>query len=152
MLVRARMLADPGYDDWVRGAPDPAERFGDEVLRTHRRTNRLGAGLPWPRALGTIPWAVARELPGPHRVRWVLDRERAWDWLVTSPDPVPLYVGNAALPRHVVLVVEAAADRALVYEPGAGVDRAVDRAAFLAGRLGLAGWQRPWCMVTPCST
>lgn len=154
VLVRARMLADPAYDRWLRSGADPEARFADEALRTHRRTNRLldsrrRPQLPWPRSLGTQPWAVARELPGRHRVRPVLDREPAWERLVGATDPTPLYVGSTLLPRHVVLVTgPLGEDRLQVYEPSAGATVTVHREAFVAARLGLASWNHPWWVVT----
>jgi len=155
VLVRARMLAEPGYDQWVRGTSDPAGRFADEVGRTHRRTNRFvdetGTWtLPWPRPLGTQPWAVARELLGQYRVRPVLDRAAAWTRLVQAASPAPLYVGDHLLPRHVVLVTASSGeDRLQVYEPSAGASLTVHRRLFLDARLRLAGWDRPWFTVTP---
>ncbi len=152
VLVRARMLADPAYDRWLRSAGDSAARFADEALRTHRRTNRaLDARgrpqLPWPRALGTQPWALARELPGSPRVTPVLDRREAWARLAGAQRPVALFVGNRLLPRHVVLVVDADAEVAHVFEPSSGRTVTVAREAFLAGSLSLAGWDRPWFVV-----
>jgi hypothetical protein len=60
-LVVARMLADPEYAGATRA------RFDEEVLATHRRVTgshpAVGAlQLPWPRVLGTPPWAAAREM------------------------------------------------------------------------------------------
>lgn len=157
VAVRARMLTDPAYDAWVRAAADPAARFADEALRTHRRTNRAtdGAGraqLPWPRALGTAPWALARELPGEHRLHLVLDRVAAWDRLVAAEGPTALYVGNRWLPRHVVLVVGTAPTALDVYEPAAGATVVVTRSRFVRAELRLAGWDRPWLLVAPCPT
>jgi hypothetical protein len=155
VAVRARMLTDPGYDAWVRDAADPAARFADEALRTHRRTNRAvdasgSASLPWPRALGTTPWGLARELPGDHDVGLVLDRDAAWRRLVRAGAPAALYVGSRWLPRHVVLVLGVAGDdRLTAYEPSAGVDVAVDRTAFVDQRLRLAGWDVAWFTVVP---
>ena len=153
VLVMARMLAEPDYARWVRRADDPAARFSDEVLRTHRRTNRVVDArtrpqLPWPRALGTQPWALERELPGRQRVRLVSDRSRSWDRVVRADRPVPVYVGSRLLPRHVVLVTgRDSEDRVRVYEPGSGATVRVDREAFLTGTLDLAGWNRPWFLV-----
>ena len=113
--------------------------------------------LPWPRALGTPPWAVAHQLAGStgteHDVRLLLDdRETAYDDLVAATrhqHPVPLYVGNRWLPRHVVLVL-GEVDRALrVYEPASGRLVDVPRAAFRTGTLELAGWDTPWFSVLP---
>lgn len=153
VLVMARMLAEPDYARWVRGADDPEARFSDEVLRTHRRTNRVldargRPQLPWPRALGTQPWALERELPGRQRVRVVSDRGRAWDQVVHADRPVPVYVGSGLLPRHVVLVTgRDSDDRVRVYEPSAGGTVRVARAAFVRGELDLAGWHRPWFVI-----
>ena len=150
-----RMLAEPDYGRWIRTADEPAARFADEALRTHRRTNRLfdTAGrptLPWPRALGTHPWALVRELPGRQRVALVADRARAWDRILQAGCPVPLYVGNRSLPRHVVLVKGPETEvRVRVYEPSSGATVQVTRHTFLHDTLGLAGWDRPWFVVLP---
>jgi len=146
VLVMARMLGEPAYARWVREAADPAARFADEAMRTHRRTNRAaGLHLPWPRALGTQPWALARELPGRQRVTWVRDRPRAWERTMAAARPVPWYVGNGLLPRHVVLVTgRDSEDRVRVYEPSSGATVRVTRESFVGGTLGLAGWDRPW--------
>jgi len=103
--------------------------------------------LPWPRALGTQPWALARELPGSPRVTPVLGRPRAWRRLARAGRPVALYVGNRLLPRHVVLVLGVDADVARVFEPSSGTTVTVTRDAFLADSLSLAGWDRPWFVV-----
>ena len=127
-----------------------------EVLATHRgltgaRDARAAAQLPWPRALGTPPWAVARELGAlsarPHRTLPVLDRDAAFRRLLAAPMPAALYVGNRWLPRHVVLVVAAEAQQLTCYEPSRGVAAAVPRSAFADGRLRLAGWDVPWFTV-----
>jgi hypothetical protein len=155
VLVMARMLGEPDYARWLRDAESPATRFADEVLRTHRRTNRVvdtraRLQLPWPRALGTQPWALARELRGRHRVELVRNRAEAWRQIVQADQLVPLYVGSQLLPRHVVLVTgRDAEDRVRVYEPGSGDTVRVEQQDFLAGRLGLAGWDRPWFVILP---
>jgi len=149
VLVMARMLGEPDYARWVRDAADPAARFADEAIRTHRRTNRAaGLQLPWPRALGTQPWALARELPGRQRVSLVRDRSRAWQRTIAADRPVPWYVGNGLLPRHVVLVTgRESEERVRLYEPASGATVPVTREAFVRGTLGLAGWDRPWFVV-----
>jgi hypothetical protein len=150
VLVMARMLGEPAYARWVGEAADPAARFADEAMRTHRRTNRAaGLQLPWPRALGTQPWALARELPGRQRVTWVRDRPRAWARTMAAGRPVPWYVGSGLLPRHVVLVTgRDSEDRVRVYEPHSGATVRVTRESFVGGTLGLAGWDRPWFILT----
>lgn len=123
------------------GAAAPTT-FGVDVLATHRRlTRRRLHGrwqLPWPRALGTPPWAVARELAAltgtPHRVRVLR-------WRQQSPlPPGALYVGSRWLPRHVVLVLEG--DPPTCYEPASGRPQPLD------GRP-LAGWPVRWLCVVP---
>ena len=64
-LVAARMLVDPTYAD--RFADDRTAGFATETLAVHRRVTALvPAGgdlqIPWPRMLGTPPWAVARAM------------------------------------------------------------------------------------------
>lgn len=167
VLVVARMLADPAYDQLVR--PD----FAVEVLATHRRlTGARGLDgrpqLPWPRALGTPPWALARALgtvatparpPVPYRTRPLLTgrRGRAFDELLAAlrdGRPGALYVGTRLLPRHVVLVLAEADPHGAglrCYEPAQGRLVDVGRQSFVQGRLGLAGWQRPWFVVLPAA-
>jgi hypothetical protein len=125
----------------------------------HRRTTglvSLGGRLqaPWPRALGTPPWAVGGQLApsrGPQHVRWgfLPGRRRPLLDAITAQvergATVPLYVGSRWLPRHVVLVVGADADLLSIYEPHHGRLQSVPRQAFLAGALHLAGWPKPWC-------
>jgi hypothetical protein len=153
-LVAARMLLEPAYAATV--SPD---NFDDEVLATHRRVTRpidaRGAlQLPWPRALGTPPWAVAHQLSADdaehsYAARLVLRRARAFDRLAESPAPSVLYVGSRWLPRHVVLVVEASATSLRIYEPSRGRLVSVSRDDFLGGRLDLAGWRKAWFTVIP---
>jgi hypothetical protein len=164
-VVAARMLLDRSYADAVRDAED--DRFAADVLSTHRRaTSAIVAGrlqVPWPRALGTPPWAVARELsaasgPGvPARgYRWhlaVLRPSAAFDRVAAGVDagrPVGLYVGNAWLPRHVVLAVGRAAEDSLwVYDPARGARVQVTRAAVESRSLTFGRWDRLWFDVTP---
>jgi hypothetical protein len=92
--------------------PDPWPQFETRVRATHRRINGW-----WPRALGTPPWAVARELGG--RVRWI--RGRGWsEVLAALPHPTPVYLGSRWLPRHVVLALGAQDGVPLVYDPAGG--------------------------------
>ena len=150
-LVVARMLVDEAYADVAAGS------FRDEVLGMHRRVTgpvdaRGAVQLPWPRAIGTPPWAVARQLTatigGTYDDRLVLRREDAYRRLTGSALPAALYVGSTWLPRHVVLVVAADQERLTCYEPSRGARVSVDRTAFAEARLGLAGWARPWFTVT----
>ena len=74
-LVVARMIEDHAYGEYIGAAPSVADRFRAEVLAMHRRVTAPADGgrlqVPWPRALGTPPWAVARQL-GDRDVRWLL--------------------------------------------------------------------------------
>lgn len=178
-LVVARMLGDADYARWLETGevagrerdPRPRRRrFADEVLATHVRTNRwYGASgalqVAWPRALGTAPWALARELtatggtsvPGTrHRVRAVSARRRseAYDEVagaVALGHAVPLYVGNRVLPRHVVLFLGGDDAGLTAYDPATGGRTVVTRDAFDRGALGISGWSEPWFTILPAA-
>ena len=179
VLVVARMLLDRGYAELVAtgrhpvtgfalsGAP--ADRFRHEVLAMHRRVTgpvdvRGRLQVPWTRALGTPPWAVARQLSatggGPPRVEHTVvpawpDRSVVLDRVVAATGhgrPVPMYVGNRWAPRHVVLFLGGTAGRVdalRCYDPARGGVVDVEREAFVGGRLGLGGWDKPWFVVLP---
>ncbi|MXG89491.1 hypothetical protein [Nocardioides flavescens] len=129
-LVAARMLLD--------GRTVSRDEFGARVLALHRDvTSVAGAGLPWPRALGTPPWGAARRLAAWTGTR---HRTRVNRWRHLSPEacgraePVLVYVGSRWLPRHVLLVAQ---ER--VYDPARGtVAPAYD------GR-----WRTTWLVVEP---
>ncbi len=154
------MLADPAWADNLLEAPNTAERFTLEVLATHRRLTgpRTLAGrlqVPWPRALGTPPWALANELRAgtgvPHRVRIVLPHRRRQTLervrrQLAAGAHVPVYLGNRQLPRHVVLLtgLSAATPALTAYDPAVGGPVQIDPEAFVEGRLDIAGWSTPW--------
>ncbi|MFS3128258.1 hypothetical protein ACLM5J_07610 [Nocardioides sp. Bht2] len=157
-MVTARRLLDADYAAQV----ETADAFARAALGLHAQlTSMLGPDgrpqVPWPRALGTPPWALARylrHLTGRrYRTRLALRRgiggfEEALR--AVGPDsPVALYVGSRWLPRHVVLVVGRADDALVVYEPSAGRLRTVHRGPWRWHRLGLAGWRRGWFVVRP---
>ena len=135
-MVVARAQADPSFADGLAG------RFAVEVLAAHRRlTRRRLHGrlqVPWPRALGTPPWALARELTAltgtrhrAHLVRWSHDVE---------PGPGALYVGDRWLPRHVLLVL--GGDPPRCYNPAGGRVLPLDSPT-------LTSWRTRWFVVTP---
>ncbi|MFC6284968.1 hypothetical protein ACFP3Q_05450 [Nocardioides sp. GCM10027113] len=142
-------------------APPVLTGFHAEVLALHRRltSGRDGRGrlqLPWPQALGTPPWAVARHLAGltgqAYRSRWIRTGDPVPDVAgATSHAPVGLYVGNAWLPRHVVLVVGGTDEVLAVYEPTSGRLVTVGHEALRSRRLRLAGWDVPWFSVRPAA-
>ena len=158
VLVAAQLLTAPPA---ARVVATP-EWFRTEVLALHRRITsaRDVSGrrqLPWPRLLGTPPWAIARQLSAvtgrPRHTQLVIDRDTALDQVfsaATNGSPVPLYVGNRWLPRHVVLVTGADPWHALrCYDPARGAVVRVASEAFLSGRLELSGWNRPWFTILP---
>jgi len=157
-LVAAHMLLDPAY-----AATQNPKAFAGSVLALHRELTapRFGgrAQLPWPRALGTPPWAVARAMTTysgvPYRTRvarWG-GRTKEFDALqaaVTAGRPCPMYVGDGWLPRHVVLAVAPADSGVQVYNPARGAVVVLTRRAFEAGDLGAVGrWKLPWFVVLP---
>ena len=155
-LVMARRLVHPRYAGLVR---DQAT-FAHEASTLHRRITSLsdtagGWQVPWPRAIGTPPWAVARELrlltDVRYAVRPVRLRRRVWHHLqrVTAGRPAAVFVGDRFLPRHVVLVTGVADGRARTYEPASGLMVDVRRDRWEHGDLALAGWDRPWFVVSP---
>jgi hypothetical protein len=158
-LVAAHMLLDPAY-----AATQNPHAFATSVLALHRQLTAPSsfghAQLPWPRALGTPPWAAARAMSSfagvPYRtrvVRWG-NRSKDFDALhaaVTAGHPCPLFVGDW-IPRHVVLAVTPTAQGVRVYNPAHGTLDELRRADFEAGKLTTFGrWVTPWFVVTPHS-
>jgi hypothetical protein len=153
-LVAAHMLLDRSYRP---------SSFSADVLAVHGQlTAPVSFGhsqLPWPKALGTPPWAAARAMSSStglsYRSRLVRfgDRSEAVTALVAAVGdghPCPLYIGSTWLPRHVVLAVAATDAGVQVYNPANGTLVDVDRAAFEAGRLTTLGsWTVPWYVVAP---
>lgn len=175
-LTVARMLVEPGLASWVVGgvgtAPfgcagsTPAERFGSHECAVLARTNAVRPGrncwqAPWPRALGTPPWGATWELEhgaataGPYGIDVVrMGITPAAAELVGARvrpgAPTLLYVGDDALPRHVVLVfTTGAADAPGVYDPGSGRVRPYCPSDVATGTLALSGWNRAWFTVRP---
>ena len=134
------------------GPPYDVAGFAPTVLAAHRRLTRSRLHgrwqVPWPRVIGTPPWAVARELTAltgvPHRVRLV-----RWSVPTVLPSGV-LFVGNRWLPRHVVLVLEAGtAGRPRCYDPTRGRVVDVDLARLDRHEERVGGWRYPWFSVVP---
>lgn len=155
-------------DDEVPDAGTPTDRFAAYEQVVAGRTNGLvGSGgllqVPWPRALGTPPWGALAELEygaaDPQarydtswfRVGSAAALERAYASLrarVCDGRPALLYIGNAWLPRHVVLVMPPTRGQQLdVYEPSVGRVLDLPRETFVARRLRMAGWDVPWATV-----
>ncbi|WP_235735797.1 hypothetical protein [Nocardioides alcanivorans] len=151
VVVVYRMLHDGAY------AEETAGRFGDEVLTTHRRLLRLRGSdgrlqLPWPRFLGTPPWALARALGIAggcrHRVRWIPPWRRARALAdvraALTSGPVAVYVGSRWLPRHVLLVID---PELHTYDPAHGDVVLLDSTAFARPKLALRRWGHPWAWI-----
>jgi hypothetical protein len=153
-LVAARMLLDPAYR--------PADPAAD-VLALHRQLTAPAAHgraqLPWPRALGTPPWAAARAMTAwtgrAYRTTVLRWGDRADDLArleaaVRDGLPCPVFIGSSWLPRHVVLVAGATADGLAVFNPSSGAVVEVTRTAWTNGRLTSTGrWTVPWFAVLP---
>ena len=142
-LVMARVIADPAYAAYlvngtVNGQSGSIEdRFRTETLAMHRRTNRLldargRPQLPWPRALGTLPMSVARQLTSDtgttYDARLILRHQRAGAFdrtsaAVAAGRTVPVFVGNRLNARHVVLAIVTAPHGLLVYDPARGQEQ-----------------------------
>jgi hypothetical protein len=167
-LVVARILNDPRYAASIEGAGDLKARFRTEALAMHGRITSLAdvsgrAQLPWPRAFGTPPWAVARQLSGTRAAdgtfatyAWHPCRLRpddAFDRLLAAGDAhrvSSVFIGSTWLPRHVVLVVDRTPAGAVhVFDPAHGRLGELTRAAFTGRKVGIAGWDVPWFVVTP---
>lgn len=176
----ARMLVDPPFARWIEageGHPVPgaegssrAERFASWERTVQARTNAWstpgrGPSLPWPRALGTPPWGLRKELEDGashagtryrilsvrgHSEESLRARYRRLLDLVVDGEPAVLYVGSALLPRHVTLVLPGTRAGALtVYEPDSGRVLPLEEQAFVTKRLDLGGWRVPWIFVQP---
>lgn len=131
------------------GLSTTAADFRTDVLALHRRLTgahdaRHRLQVPWSRAVGTPPWAVAHELSDivgvPYRTSLTTSADRARAPLSDRQRVAALYVGSRWLPRHVVLVLPGTPLRC--YEPASGWVLPVD----LTG-LHLAGWRQPWFVV-----
>jgi hypothetical protein len=179
VLVVARIVNDPSYAGFlvngvspVSGASAPGtleDRFRQQSLAMHRLTAGFedtagGWQIPWPRALGTPPWALAREMTNEtgekgtrYRALPILPPQRADTFrrvaaLAGAGHAVPLYVGNRWSPRHVVLVLPAAdlpPGTVRIYDPASGRCYPIAATDFAAAHLDVAGWNVPWSVVVP---
>lgn len=147
------------------------ERWNALQRATHRATTVGAVGpLPWPRALGTPPWRVdnVARCAGLKLRGLVIDDGVPGDLAAALAHasaalrdgiPVPAYVGGdvsmgleAAVPRHVVLLVGREGETLRVYEPGSGAVHSVPIVDLSPphGRLpGLGHWTRLVWLVLP---
>ena len=142
-LLAARLLLAPGQraavtDDLAQEmTASPPGREGKQLVsvlsrqqvRLQRAMNVRGLGvLPWPKALGSTPWSVARQMTGiastctpgggrrRYTVRWVSDHGPAWGSEVASIREVLA----GGLPVILVTGGPLVLDSDTVAEPGAG--------------------------------
>jgi len=153
VAVVAGALLDPSRGAALAQPRSGQAWFAAEQARVHADVNRI-----WPRRLGTTPMGMASALSGygaarGARYRWRLFRGRR-DGLsdvtraVSDGWPVAMLVGRF-IPRHWVLIVDAAARRFECYEPSSGTVRRVDVDAVRASRLTGLGYPRPFAFVLP---
>lgn len=154
----ARRLALPGAFDRAQTAVKRAS------------TRHALAGLRWPGALGTPPWAAAHvarsgRLRLTHRLVVdsrpsqsgpLLDLAVAW---ARAGVPVPLYTGGdtrtgiaTAVPRHVVVLTSPDGHALEVYEPGSGRLHPISEAELRSGgvrRPAYGGWSHITWVLLP---
>lgn len=150
-VVAARALLSSRRPD------DPGAAIRSEHRRlTSTRSHRDRFQMPWPRLLGTPPWAVANALTAltGERVATVHARPRpvlAYEVLVEQvrTRPVGVYLGNRWLPRHVVLAFDAAGDGSAVrlFDPAQGAVVTVPGERWQTHRVGVARWSHFWFVV-----
>jgi hypothetical protein len=147
VAVVAGALLDPAYRAALLELDSHAV---NEQARVHAEVNRI-----WPRRLGTTPSGMARALSAHSsvRYRWRLfrgRRDKLSDVLsaVDGVWPVAMLIGRF-IPRHWVLIVDAAGDELQCYEPSSGEVRRVDVDAVRRARLPGLGYPRPFTFVLP---
>ena len=155
VALMAGALLDPYRHAELAEPESGAVLFAAEQLRVHAEVNRI-----WPRRLGTTPWGMARALTEQGATagvcyRWRLFHGRRDDLAdvvgaVGGGRPVAMLVGRV-IPRHWVLIVDAAGKALTCYEPSSGELRPVDAAAVRESRLTGLGYPRPFAFVVPHS-
>ena len=148
-VLAARAILTP----WRPDDPE-AEITEEHRLLTSSTSPRDRFQVPWPRALGTPPWAVAnalRVLSGMN-LATVYTRPRApigYEVLreQVRRRPVAVYLGSRLLPRHVVLAVGEVADGIEVFDPAHGRLIRVPRENWGGHRVGVAGWNYLWFVI-----
>lgn len=121
---------------------------------TSTRSARDRFQTPWPRALGTPPWAVANALNAltDRRIATVNVRPRPQVGFEVLAEQVALrptaaYIGSRWLPRHVVLAVRRIGDAIEVFDPAAGALVRVEEERWSTHAVGVAGWSHFWFVV-----
>lgn len=148
---------------YASAPPQDARRWHERVHRIASRT-----GLPWPRALGTAPWALAalaRQATGVTHIvlPWGRRGFEVLEEAVRSGRDVLLYVGGSSqwwstlIPRHVVLVLgaESMTDTGefSIFEPGSGKTYVLSRESLCAASAApvpaFGNWRRALLVVAP---
>lgn len=156
-VVAVPMLVDPA----VAARLEPPEAWDEAVLAAHRQITAVrdprapGTLPPWPRRLGTPPWAAARRLRaepgGTWGVRVVRGGRREEGWAAVGAaagdgHPSLLCVGTRFSPRHFLLVLPGTAGTHL-WDPARGEVRPLGREGYLAGAITGGAWPVPWFLV-----
>ncbi len=142
----------------TRWRPDDPEA---SIRAEHRRltstlSHRERTQMPWPRRLGTPPWAVANALSAltGERIATMHARPRpavGYDVLTEQVRnrPVGVYLGSRWLPRHVVLAFAAPDGGSAVrlFDPARGTVVDVARERWEGNRVGVGGWSHLWFVV-----
>lgn len=162
---RARCDATNGgaFTDYLNQEHTVIARVQSDLHRVASRT-----GLPWPRLLGTSPWAVARLA---NRATGLQYHVRFWnestanDVAAANADghDVFVFVGERLLPRHVLLFLgeengqNKESDVVRIFEPASGHEFATARGAVPAKWEGhfpeeqFGWWSRPILAVLPAT-
>ena len=125
-LVALKMLRHPWYAEVILSSPDPVQAFHKAALGVLRKTNALVDSrgkpqLPWPARGGNL----------------------------ANGEPTPLYVGDHRWMQHIVLVIEADAQRLTAFNPAHGGLDYITRDDFARDSIKVGPWTRPWLAILP---
>ena len=151
----AAVVARMGRGTYLSATPEEHRAFQEGLHRAAAMT-----GVPWPRSLGTSPWALARlasKASGrPYRIHlWSGLGCKVLHSAIANADDAFLYVGDSLVPRHVVAVLglESAQGDYRIFEPSSGRVVALARPALVnphsPKRPELGHWRRPILVVAP---
>lgn len=173
--IVTRVLLDPAFALWLTSGdhlePERSgdglpfeQRFRSQQVAVHDAITRRALGpAPWPKALGSPPWALAAFL---NRFTGLTGGQFGWVPVdgenptqlgrclaavlrgVSAGIPVPVYIGRH-VDRHVVLAIGARPDAVVVYDPAAGAVVEVPLSDWAAGQVGIAGWDQLESVVVP---
>lgn len=147
------LAAKAMLSDWrpAAGADGATEIKDEHRVLTSATSARDRFQMPWPRALGTPPWAIVnllRVLTGQHiatvfaRPRPALAYEIVREQLAHRP--VAVYIGSRWLPRHVILAVATMDGAIQVFDPARGQLVRVIEEKWVDNDFDVAGWSHVW--------